>query len=137
LESQKNSDSPIISYNLCDSLIELFDDERELPFELKFNWSRAYLNKLPIPQTVPLVRFPYSFKTKLVELKNYFAPESKESIDTFWGSVESLNGNEGDDGKRAGEVILALIIPDLSGLVRFQNHFYYFLNFRWRGRLHS
>jgi hypothetical protein len=56
------------------------------------------------------IKFPYSFKTKLDELKNYFKPGNKETSDTFFGSVESLNGNEGDDGRRSGEVILALII---------------------------
>lgn len=110
LEEQIQADNPIISYNLCDSLVSLFDDERELPFELKFNWSRAYLNKLPTPQTPSIVRFPYSFKPKLDELKNYFKPESRETADTFFGTVESLNGNEGDDGRRAGEIILSLII---------------------------
>ena len=109
-EEQSKSEKPIISYNLCDSLVCLFDDEREIPFELKFNWSRAYLNKLPTPQSPQLVKFPYSFKPKLEELKNYFKPVSKETADTFFGTVESLNGNEGEDGRRSGEVILALII---------------------------
>lgn len=110
LEEQKQSEKPIISYNLCDSLVCLFDDERELPFELKFNWSRAYSSKLPAPQLPQTIRFPYSFKPKLDELKNYFKPESRETTDTFFGTVESLNGNERGDGRRAGEVILALII---------------------------
>jgi hypothetical protein len=110
LEEQSNAEKPIISYNFCDALIGLFDDERELPYELKFNWSRAYLQKLPAPQIQTTVRFPYSFKPKIDELKNYFKPQSKETADTFFGTVESLNGNEGDDGRRCGEVILALII---------------------------
>lgn len=110
LREETESERPIISYNLCSSLVDLYDDERELPFELKFNWSRAYVHKVPPPQLVPIVRFPYSFKPKLNELKNYFKPESKETVDTFFGTVESLNGNEGDDGRRSGEIILALII---------------------------
>jgi hypothetical protein len=110
LEEQKESEKPIISYNLCDSMVSLFDDERELPFELKFNWSRAYVNKLPTPNFPQVIKFPYSIKPKLDELKNYFKPESKETTDTFFGTVESLNGNEGDDKRRSGQVILALII---------------------------
>ncbi|HEY9116211.1 MAG TPA: hypothetical protein VIN11_00210 [Roseivirga sp.] len=110
LESQTQSESPIISYNFCDSLVNLFDDERELPFELRFNWSRSYASKLPTPQSPSIVRFPYSFKSKVDELKNYFAPQDKEATDTFIGTVESLNGNEGSDGRRSGEVILALLI---------------------------
>jgi hypothetical protein len=110
LEEQKLSEKPIISYNLCDSMVSLFDDERELPFELLFHWSRAYKNKLPTPQFPRVIKFPYSFKPKIDELKNYFKPENKETTDTFFGTVESLNGNEGDDNRRSGEVMLALII---------------------------
>jgi hypothetical protein len=110
LEEQKYDERPIISYNFCDSIVDLFDDERELPFEMNFQWSRSHLNKLPALQVPPTVRFPYSFKSKLNELKNYFRPESKETSDTFFGSVESLNGNEDNDGRRSGEVLLALLI---------------------------
>ncbi len=109
-EEQKSIEKPIISYNFCDSIVSLFDDERELPFELMFQWSRAYRTKLPPPQVPEIVKFPYSFKSKLDELKNYFKPEKKETFDTFFGTVESLNGDEGNDGRRFGEVILALII---------------------------
>lgn len=107
---QLEANKPVISYNLCDSLVSLFDDERELPFELQFNWSRAYLHKLVTPQMPSIVRFPYSFKSKLSELKNYFRPESIETLDTFFGTVESLNGSEGEDNRRSGEVVLGLII---------------------------
>lgn len=110
LDQQKQEEYPTVSYNLCDSLVNLYDDERELPFELKFSWSRAYLNKLPSPTSSSVIRFPYSFKPKLEELKGYFSPTIKETTDTFFGTVESLNGNEGDDGRRSGEVIIAFII---------------------------
>ena len=110
LESQKLSNNPIISYNLCDSIIDLYDNERELPFEIGFAYSRAYQTKLPTLQLPTSIKFPYSFKSKLIELKNYFSPQHKDTFDTFFGSVESLNGSEGDDGRRAGEVILSLLI---------------------------
>jgi len=109
-EEQAHAEQPILSYNFCDSLVSLFDDERELPFELKFNWSRAYMHKLPLLSSQSVVRFPYSFKSKIEELKGYFKPESKDTVDTFFGTVESLNGNEGEDGRRLGEVVMALII---------------------------
>jgi len=109
-EEQAHAEQPILSYNFCDSLVSLFDDERELPFELKFNWSRAYMHKLPLLSSHSVVRFPYSFKSKIEELKGYFKPESKDTVDTFFGTVESLNGNEGEDGRRLGEVVMALII---------------------------
>lgn len=78
LEEQKQAEKPIISYNFCESIVNLFDDETELPFELRFQWSRKYLNELPGPQVPSVIRFPYSFKPKLNELKNYFKPAPKE-----------------------------------------------------------
>ncbi|MCF8324412.1 MAG: hypothetical protein K9I84_05590 [Leadbetterella sp.] len=107
---QKESSHPIISYNLCDAISNLFDDERELPFELNFNWSRAYLGTLGQPSFPKTIRFPYALKPKLDDLKSYFRPEAKETANTFFGTVESLNGNVGDDGRRSGEVSLRLII---------------------------
>ncbi len=109
-EEQKNSSSPFISYNLCDAIIGLFDDERELPFELRFDWSRAYLRKINSPPFPRSVKFPYSLKTKIEELKSYFQPETRDTSDVFFGSVENLYGNVGDDGRRAGEVTLRLYI---------------------------
>ncbi|WP_436490339.1 hypothetical protein [Chitinophaga sp. ARDCPP14] len=110
IEAQVSSSRPSISYNFCDALINLFDDERELPFELIFNWSRAYMTKLP-PLNLPrAIKFPYEFKPKLEEIKSYLNPIGKELEDTFFGTVESLNGNEGGDGRRSGEVMLALLI---------------------------
>jgi hypothetical protein len=107
---QKESQDPIISYNFCNSLFSMFDDERELPFELQFRWSRAFLNKLRTPEAYSAIKFPFSFKPKLEELSSYFTPELEAMSDTFVGSVESLNGNEGPDGRRSGEVVLALFI---------------------------
>lgn len=111
-EEQQKLEKPLISYNLCDSLVKLFDDERELPFELKFGWSRGYIHKLGLPQIPNTINFPYSYKSKLEELKSYFIPEKNDTIDTFFGSVESLNGNEGNDGRRLGEVNLSLLIDN-------------------------
>lgn len=107
---QSEAESPIISFNLCSSLSSLFDDERELPFELGFHWSRGFVHKLPPPDVPPKIKFPFSFKPKLEELSSYFTPISEEAVDTFVGSVESLSGNEGPDGRRSGEVVLALFI---------------------------
>ena len=34
------------------------------------------------------------------------------------GTVETLNGDVGEDGKRSGEVILSLLLPDETELVK-------------------
>ncbi len=109
-ESKKTN--PIISYNFCDALIKVFDDERELPFELLFNWSKSSALMYAVPTVPQRVAFPFDYKPKLQELKNYLAPATKAVADTFYATVESLNGDIECDGRRSGEVTLAVLIEN-------------------------
>lgn len=106
-ESQKQN--PLISYNFCDSLSKLFDEERELPFQLIFNWSRASLMKVPQPTMPNIVSFPFSTKSKIDEVKEYFAPKKLDLSGTFYGTVDTLDGTIGEDGMRSGTVILSIL----------------------------
>ncbi len=108
--NQKSIDNPILSYNFCDSLIELFDEERQTPYDLNFRWSPALIKKIPAPKLQPTIRIPYSFKAKFEEIRAELKPENKTLTDTFIATVESLNGDIGNDGKRSGEVRLAILL---------------------------
>ncbi len=108
--SQVESERPIVSFNFCDSLLRMFDKERELPFELIFNWSRASLKNMPFPSVPDKVLFPFTYLSKLEELKSYFTPVKSEITDTFYGTVESLNGDIGPDDRRFGEATFNLLI---------------------------
>ena len=55
---QSADEHPLISYNFCDAVSKLFDEERELPFQLIFNWSKASLLKLPSPALPQKITFP-------------------------------------------------------------------------------
>lgn len=109
-EEESQSQSPQISYNLCDAIANIFDEERELPFEFIFDWSRANLKKIPTPQTPNRVQFPFEYKQRIDYLKNFFKPQPKELTDVFLGTVEELQGDEGEGNKRSGYVILSLLI---------------------------
>jgi len=110
VSNQKVIENPILSYNFCDSLIELFDDDRQTPYDLNFRWSPALVKKIPPPNLPLTIRIPYSFKTKFEEIRSELKPESKALTDTFIATVESLNGDIGNDGKRAGEVRIAILL---------------------------
>ncbi|MBL7739609.1 MAG: hypothetical protein JNK14_10340 [Chitinophagaceae bacterium] len=107
---QKQSDNPIISYNFCDSIINLFDEQRESPFDLNFRWSPSFIKKLPSPNLPTTLRVPYSFKSKFEEIKSELKPETKVLTDSFIATVESLNGDIGNDGKRSGEIRLSVLL---------------------------
>jgi hypothetical protein len=105
---EKNSEKPVISYNFCDSLSKLFDEQREIPFQLIFNWSKSSLQKIPRPSIPNQVVFPYSNKAKMEEVKAYFEPPKRDFIPTeiFIGTVDTLDGDVGDDERRSGVVTL-------------------------------
>jgi len=108
---EKNNSKPIISYNFCDSLSRLFDEEREIPFQLIFNWSKSSLQKIPQPNISNQVIFPYSNKLKMEEVKAYFEPPKRDSLlkETFYGTVDTLDGIVGVDGKRYGSVTITVL----------------------------
>lgn len=110
IEEQTNSITPHITYNFVEAISELFDEERELPFDLGFDWSKSSLGRIAPPSTPKLIRFPFSLKSKIDTVKNYLEPKSSALEDTFYGTVESLNGNIDNEGNRSGEVRIALII---------------------------
>lgn len=110
---QSHSKQPILSYNFCESLLGMFDEERELPFELRFNWSRMSLRTYPAPKVPSTLKFPFSYKYKIEELREKFAPAREKMNGLFFGTVEQLNGDPGPDKRRSGEVIIKLFIdPD-------------------------
>lgn len=115
VEEERRSDSPIISYNFCDALLGLFDAENELPIEIRFQWSRNSIKDgFPIPSSSQAIRFPYSSKEKMLDIRQRIKPAPRElSQNEFIGSVEILNGVEGDDG-RSGEVVLSLFVDGES-----------------------
>lgn len=108
-QSELEAQDPIVSYNFCDALSRLYDEERELPYEVIFQWSKASISKFPLPQLPQRIHFPFSHKDKLEEVKTYFAPPRKDISATFIGTVEMLDGDIGKDGQRSGPVVLSLL----------------------------
>jgi len=107
---EKNSAKPVISHNFCESLSKLFDNEREIPFQLIFNWSKSSLQKIPVPNISNRVVFPFSNKSKMEQVKAYFEPPKRDFLqkETFVGTVETLDGNVGEDERRSGSVTLTV-----------------------------
>ena len=110
-DNESKSENPIISYNFCNSLSKLFDEDKELPFQIIFNWSRSSLKKI-LPPTFPnQLTFPYSIKSKVEEVKSYFAPPKKDlpMEETFYGTVDTLDGIVDEDNNRSGFVTITVL----------------------------
>ena len=110
-QEENNSSEPMISYNFCESLEKLFDEEREIPFQLIFNWSKSSIQKIPLPKISSQVSFPYSIKSKMEEVKAYFEPPKRDSLqkETFYGTVDTLDGIVGEGNRRSGSVTITIL----------------------------
>lgn len=125
-EKQSSAERPLISYNFCDALSKLFDEERELPFQLMFNWSKSSMLKMPAPILPDRITFPFSHKNKIEEIREYFTPKRKDLQDNFIATVETLDGSIGEDGKRSGYVVLSILYENeiIKARVNLNSDFY-------------
>ena len=125
-QRQSSATKPLITYNFCDALSRLFDEERELPFQLIFNWSRASLLKFTAPTAPVQITFPFHHKYKIEEMKEYFAPSRNMLYDNFIATVETLDGSIGLDGKRSGQVTLSILYENeiIKTKANLQSEFY-------------
>jgi len=110
-KEEKNSPEPTISYNFCENLAKLYDDEREIPFQFIFNWSKSSLQKIPQPIISNRINFPYSTKLKMEEVKSCFEPPKRDPLlkETFFGTVDTLDGFVGEDNRRCGLVTITVL----------------------------
>ncbi|PIZ49252.1 MAG: hypothetical protein COY42_04415, partial [Armatimonadetes bacterium CG_4_10_14_0_8_um_filter_66_14] len=60
----------------------------------------------------PSIRIQEDYFPRIDEVHRALRPGEEENEDTFVGTVERLDGEMQPDGRRAGEVVLALLLPD-------------------------
>ncbi len=106
-----DSSKPILSWNLCDALIRM-KPEHEGALELGVSW--ASRSGIAPPKEVPVkVSFKTEYFPEIERVAKRLRPVASENSSMLLiGTVESLNGVVGDDGRRAGEVILDVFVED-------------------------
>ncbi len=109
VESLKQESNPLLSSNLCEALTQFYDEALDNSLDVAFDWSVvepvAEADKLPL-------RFQRDYFGRIEEVRRelrFFDGHMKES---FIGTVERLCGEMGEDGRRSGEVILALLLQE-------------------------
>jgi hypothetical protein len=58
------------------------------------------------------VRIQHDYFARIEEVRRELRSKEQHLEDVFPGTVERLDGEMGQDGKRSGEVILSLLSPD-------------------------
>lgn len=117
IESEKNKGQSVLSGNLCEALTRLQDEKIENNLDILFTW--AITVKAPeFVQKERFVRFEKEDFKRIGEVADALRSieGAKESL--FVGTIEELNGEMGNDGRRFGEVVFRVIQPDEERPIR-------------------
>jgi len=103
---------------LCKGLLEMKGERPTGDVEISVQWASS--SELPIPHVPDLVRIPHDYFRHIETAHRLLRPEREtDDVARLVGTVETLNGDVGTDGRRAGEVVLAILPPnDAEELVR-------------------
>ncbi|SAL57207.1 hypothetical protein [Caballeronia humi] len=107
----KNAPAPVVSSNLCEALSRLHDEDIRNNIDLSFRWAV----RLPLPNNVPsdeVLRIPSVYFDRIDEVRRELRSVERDRDDVFVGTVEQLNGEFDVEGRRAGEVIVALLLRE-------------------------
>ena len=111
IQSSKDSESPLISSNFCEALTRFEDESLKNSVDIAITWAASIappVNGIPIS----VVRVQNDYFSRIEEVRRELRSAEKHTDDTFVGTVERLDGEMGLDGRRSGEVILSLLLPE-------------------------
>ena len=117
VEATKNGANPLVSSNLCEALTRFEDSSLKNSVEIGITWAAA----IPKPANegrVSIIRIQHDYFPRIEEVRRELRSKEQHLEDVFPATVERLDGEMGEDGKRSGEVILRLLTPDGDELVR-------------------
>ena len=114
LESLTDSESPIVSANLCEALLKMRPDDERAALEFSSSWAAARtVEDAALRKPVIL---SYSEFEAIESVYESIEPERKLVTRRWLATVDVLRGNDAEDGRREGEVIFKLFDDD-EGLV--------------------
>lgn len=116
VNSIRTSASPLVSSNLCEALSGMHDDQMDNSLDLTFDWS--VLRHLPPQTRTQPIRIQRDYFARVEEIRRELRSVEREQQDTFIGTVERLDGEMGDDGRRSGAVVLAVLLAEEGESVR-------------------
>jgi hypothetical protein len=117
VEEIKRETAPLISANLCEALTQFNDRDLENSLDFAVDWASSRPRRGSRPRS-PVVRLQPNYFRFVSEIADALRALSEDEEDSFVGTVEKLHGEVGEDGRRAGEVILNLFHPETNEIVR-------------------
>lgn len=110
VDELKISSSPIISANLCDALAGMHDEQLNNALDIGFVWSPK--RPSPFKSNARPIRVQRDYFSRIEEVRRALKANEDDEEDSYIGTVERLEGVMGPHGKRAGPVMLALLLPE-------------------------
>lgn len=100
---------PRITSNLCDALIRMHATQEEADLAIAINWAAS--SHVPPPDMPGSATIKSEYFPALQTIREHLVP-SRSAETWFMGTVETLNGDIGPDGRRFGEVTLSLLLAN-------------------------
>ncbi len=112
----KSETAPLISSNFCEALSAMHDEVVDNSLDVGFDWSALHA----VPQSVSprAIRIQRDYFSRIEEVRRELRTQEQHDEDSFIGTVERLDGAMDESGRRSGDVILALLLPDEGETVR-------------------
>lgn len=111
----RTSPSPLVSSNLCEALVGMYDEEIDNSLDVSFDWSAL---RPATNAAASLIRLQREYFSRIEEVRRELKPIEASDVETYIGTVERLEGEMSSDGRRSGTVVLALLPPGEGETVR-------------------
>lgn len=110
IDSVRASQAPLLSSNFCEAITYFQDDHLHNSLEVDIQWSPV----IPLPPHqatfISKSRIQNDYFPRIEEVRRELRKDELAANDTFVGTVERLLGEMDTDGKRAGEVVLSVLL---------------------------
>jgi len=117
VDELKTSPNPLLSANLCEAIAGMHDEALGNSLEVSVDWSALY----PVHDSALWrpVRIQRDYFARIEEVYQELRSVTQAAEGQFFGTVEALNGTMDEaDGRRSGEVILSLLLPEEGEVIR-------------------
>ena len=111
IQAEKNSSAPLISSNFCEALARFEERSLKNSVEIGIAWAPS-ISTPTGEKPVSFVRVQNDYFSRIEEVRRELRSPEKQTDDVFIGTVEMLEGEMGPDGRRSGDVILSLLLPE-------------------------
>jgi len=110
VETLKSESAPLLSSNLCEALTQFYDESLGNSLDVCFDWA-GIAPVASVEYSTPL-RLQRDYFGRIEQVRRELRSVEGHQKESYIGTVEELSGEMGEDGRRLGEAVLALLLPE-------------------------